>query len=67
MKINEMRELTIDELNENLTALIKKLFELRMGKALLKLDDTSQIPKTNYQIAQIKTVIREKQLQQAQV
>ncbi|MDD3012762.1 MAG: 50S ribosomal protein L29 [Candidatus Gastranaerophilales bacterium] len=63
MKLSEMREHTIDELNEEIISLRKKLFELRMNLSLHKLENTSEISRTRSQIAQFKTVIREKQLQ----
>ncbi len=62
MKLEEIRERTIDELSEDVVGLKKKLFELRMAKSLHKLEDVSQLSKTKRMIAQIKTVIREKQL-----
>jgi len=58
-----MREHTIDELNEEVISLRKRLFELRMNLSLRKLENTSEISKTRFQIAQLKTVINEKQLQ----
>ncbi|MFH0703081.1 MAG: 50S ribosomal protein L29 [bacterium] len=63
MKLAEMRDKTIDELNEEIIDLRKKSFEFRLNKSLYKLEDTSQISKTKNQISQLKTVIREKQLQ----
>ncbi len=62
MKVKEMRDLSVQELNEEITNLKKKLFELRMAKALHKLENPMQIPAIKNQIAQIKTVIREKEL-----
>ena len=64
MKLSEIRERTIDELNEEVINLRKNLLQLRMAKSLHKLENTSEISKTKHQIAQIKTVIREKQLKQ---
>ena len=61
MKLEEIRERTIEELNEQVIDLKKKLFELRMAKALHKLEDPSQISKTKKIIAQIKTIIKQKQ------
>lgn len=61
VKLSEMRERTIDELNEEVISLRKKLLELRINKSLHKLENTSEISSTRNQIAQIKTVIREKQ------
>lgn len=62
MKINEMRELTIDELNDQVINLKKKLFELKMAKASQKLENPAEINGVKHQIAQIKTVLREKEL-----
>jgi len=62
VKVKEMRDLSVQELNEEITNLKKKLFELRMAKALHKLENPMQIPAIKNQIAQIKTVIREKEL-----
>jgi large subunit ribosomal protein L29 len=63
VKLSEMREHTMDELNDEVLSLRKKLFELRMNLSLRKLENTSEISKTRSQIAQLKTVIKEKQLQ----
>lgn len=62
MKLVEIRERTIEELSDDIVVLKKKLFELRMAKTLHKLEDVSQIAKAKKEIAQIKTIIREKQL-----
>lgn len=56
-----MRERTIDELKEDIVALRKQLFESRMAKATHKLENTSIISNLKHQIAQIKTVITEKE------
>lgn len=63
VKLSEMRERTVEELNDEIISLRKKLFELRVSKSLHKLENTSEISKSKSQIAQIKTVIREKQIQ----
>lgn len=60
MKIQEIREKTVDELNAAVVDYKKQLFELRVQKSLGKLDNTAQIGKIRKEIAQIKTVIREK-------
>lgn len=62
MKLEEMREKSIVELKEEVVSLKKKLFELRMAKALQKNDDPSLVSKTKKQIAKIKTIISEKEL-----
>ncbi len=63
MKLSEMRERTIDELGEQVIALRKKLLELRLNKSLHKLENTAEIASAKNEIAQLKTVMREKQLQ----
>lgn len=60
MKIQEIRELTIDELKNEVLNLKKKLFELNIAKANHKLENLAEIGGIKHQIAQIKTVIREK-------
>lgn len=67
MKINEMRELSIDELNEKVIEFKKQLFECKMARANHKLEDESKIGSLKNQIAQAKTVIREKELQKQEV
>lgn len=61
VKLDEMRERSVDELKEEILALRKQLFEFRMSKSLFKLENTSEISRAKHQIAQLKTVIREKQ------
>ena len=60
MKLQEIREKTIDELNELIKDSKKQLLDLRMQKALQKLENTAQIGKLKTVIAQAKTVIKEK-------
>ncbi len=62
MKINQIRELTIDELKDEVINLKKKLFELKIAKANHKLENPAEISGVKHQIAQVKTVIREKEL-----
>jgi len=65
MKLQEMRDLTIEELNEKVISLRKDMFDLRIKKATYKLENTSEITKKRRMIAQIKTVVKQKQLQAA--
>ncbi len=62
MKIKEMRDHTIEELESKVISLRKDLFDLRIKKATYKLENTSDISKKRRMIAQIKTVIQQKQL-----
>ena len=63
MKLQEMRDLTIEELNDKVISLRKDLFDLSIKKATYKLENTSEIAKKRHMIAQVKTVIKQKQLQ----
>ncbi len=60
MKLQEMREKTVEELNEAIVDFKKQLFDLRVQKSLHKLENTAQIGQLKVQIAQAKTVIKEK-------
>ena len=65
MKASEARELSTDELNEKLTGLKKDLFFLRMQHATNQLDNPIKISMARRDIARVKTVMRQKQLEQA--
>ncbi len=62
MKPSEMRELTADELSKKIEAARKELFDLRFKKALHQLDNPAQLRTLRHQVAQLKTVLREKEL-----
>ncbi len=63
MKANEIRGLTADELNAKLADLKKDLFMLRMQHATNQLDNPLKLADVKKDIARIKTVLREKELQ----
>jgi len=65
MKANEARALSPEELQERLMGLKKDLFFLRMQHATNQLDNPIQISLVKKDIARVKTVIRQKQLEQA--
>ena len=65
MKANEARALDSDELQEKLSGLKKDLFFLRMQHATNQLDNPIRIAQVRKDIARVKTVIRQKQLEQA--
>jgi len=65
MMANEARALSPDELQEKLTGLKKDLFFLRMQHATNQLDNPIKISQVRKDIARVKTVIRQKQLEQA--
>ena len=63
MKASEIRELTDTELEAKLTELKKDLFMLRMQHATNHLDNPIKISAVRRDIARVKTVIRQKQLE----
>ena len=64
MKANEIRSMSVEELNNKLTDLKKDLFMLRMQHATNHLDNPVKISAVRRDIARVKTVIREKELEQ---
>jgi len=61
MKLSEMREKSIEELQGAIIGFKKQLFDLRVQKATHKLENTALISITKQMIAQAKTLIKEKQ------
>ena len=64
MKANEIRNLSVEELDKKLAELKKDLFMLRMQHATNHLDNPIRISNVRRDIARVKTVLREKQLEQ---
>ena len=64
MKMKEILEKQGDQLGQELLEQQKHLFDLRSQAVTEKLEDPSQIAKTRKDIARIKTVIRQRQLEQ---
>ncbi len=62
MRINEVRELNSEELQQELGEQERALMNLRFRMATLQLADTSQIKSTRRTIARIRTVMRERQI-----
>ena len=60
MDVKELRDQDVSQLNEQLITLLKEYFELRMQKSTDQLTDLSKLGKTKKAIAQIKTIINEK-------
>lgn len=59
-KLDELRKLTLDELQTELLALRKEQFNLRMKKASGSLDKTHLITMVRRSVARIKTILTEK-------
>ena len=58
--VEELRAKSASELNEELVAAKKELFNLRFQNATNQLDNTSRIKEVRKNIARIQTVIAEK-------
>ena len=65
MKASEVVKLSLKELEEKLTGLKKDLFFLRMQHATNQLDNPIKITQVRKDIARVKTVIRQQQLERA--
>ena len=63
MKAEEIRSLSVSELEGKLAELKKDLFMLRMQHATNHLDNPIKISNVRRDIARVKTVLREKQLE----
>ena len=60
MKASELRDLSIDELEVKEKELVEALFNLRFQHSTGQLDNTSQLGKTQKDIARVKTLLVEK-------
>ncbi len=67
MKAAELREMTTEELRKKEQELRKELFNLRFQHATHQLENTARIKLVRRDIARVNTVIREKQLEGAEV
>ena len=60
VKANQLREMSQDELNQNLEDLEKRLFELRSQAVTEKLENSKAIVNARREVARIKTVLNER-------
>ena len=58
MKATEIRDLSVDEMNEKLVSLKEELFSLRFQHAVNQLDNTARLKDVKKDNARIKTVLR---------
>jgi len=58
MKASEIREMSVEEMNEKLAGLKEELFALRFQLAVNQLDNTSRLKAVKKDIARIKTVLQ---------
>ena len=66
MNAKEIRQSTLPELNEQLTKLKEELFNLRFQLAINQLENPMRITAVKKDIARVKTIIREKEIQDSQ-
>lgn len=59
--VDDLRELTIDELKAKIKEHRAKLFDIRFKLATHQVENTAEIATLRHKIAQAKTVIREKE------
>ena len=64
-EIKEIRGLSVEDLSTKLNELKKDLFMLRMQHATNQLDNPMQIAAVKKDIARVKTIIREKEQEEA--
>ena len=65
MKTNKIREMSSEELVKELDELKKELFKLRFSLATNGLDNPLKIREVRKDIAKIKTILRERELQKS--
>jgi len=61
MKVSELRDLSIDELQQKNQELDEELFRLKIRHTSGQLDSPSTLGQTRKNIARIKTVLRQKE------
>ena len=62
MKVNEIREMNAEELNQKLASLKEELFNLRFQLTTGQLENPMRIKEVKKTIARIKTIQRENEL-----
>ena len=65
MKIHEVREMKNDELIKRIQEEEKNLIDLRFSHQLKELTNTSKLKLTKRDMARMKTVLRERELEEA--
>ena len=62
MKVNEIRNLTTEEINTKIKETKEELFNLRFQQATGTLEKPSRIRELRHEVARMKTVLREREL-----
>ena len=60
MKANELKDKSVEQLNEELVSLLKAQFGLRMQAATNQLQKSSELKKVRREIARVKTILGQK-------
>jgi len=63
MKPSEIRDLSNDEIQETLSSKTEELFNLRFQLATNQLENTARLKKTRRDIARLKTIRKEKEME----
>ena len=61
MKVNEIRELSTEEINAKIVETKKELFNLRFQQATGNLEKPSRIRDLRHTVARLKTVLKERE------
>lgn len=64
MKVNEIRDLTTEEIIKKITDAKEELFNLRFQQATGNLEKPSRLRELRKQVARMKTIIRERELKE---
>lgn len=62
MKVSELREMTQEQLGQELENTRQELFNLRFRLVTRQLEDTNALRQAKRKIARIKTILREREL-----
>jgi large subunit ribosomal protein L29 len=60
MKVSEIRDMTLDQLDDQLARLKKEQFNLRFQRASGQLENTSRVREVRRDIARVMTIARQK-------
>ena len=64
MKVNEIRELSTEEINAKLKETKQELFNLRMQQATGVIEKPSRIRDLRHTVARMKTVLKEREMKE---
>ena len=65
MKVKEIRELSTKDINEKIVSAKEELFNLRFQQATGSLEKPSRIRGLRHEVARLKTVLREREIEEA--